>query len=164
MYNLWALELWPSNSCHPSLLVTHVLDCSSAVNSKCRWSLLHSPLPLHADYADINFQQPGFLGGVLDAVLTYCWTSLPASAESCCQRMDAQSTSSPTWGEQMGPVLLSSLGSAMEIGHRNPSLPVTYTPWESSRNLWVGAICQLNICFFIEVWISDRAGCIKYEP
>lgn len=105
----------------------------------------------------------GLFTVVLDVALSMS-PYLPASVGSCCQLTDAQSTSSLTWGEQIRLVLLSSLGSALEIGHRNPSLPVTYTPRESYRNLRVGAICQLNICFLIEVLISDRTEGIKNEP
>lgn len=74
---------------------------------------------------------------------------LPASIWACCQWMDAHGTGSPTRGEQMGPELLSSSGNAEKAGHRNPSLPMICLPGKGYRNLWVGTICQHNICFLI---------------
>lgn len=163
MYHLWAQALGPSHVYLPSLSITYVLDCCSPVSSWCNWSLSCRPFPPQTDYGDYQVPTAGlFTCGA--GCSSYTSPSLPASVGSCCQRTDAQSTSSLTWGEQIWLVLLGSLGSALEIGHCNLSLPVTYTLRESYRNLWVGAICQLDICFLIEVLISDRTEGIKNEP
>jgi hypothetical protein len=59
----------------------------------------------------------------------------------------------------MGVLLLSYLGSTMEIGHWNSSLLVTYTPWKV-RGIYEWVLDA----FLAEVLMSDRAECSKSEP